>query len=176
MRYSFPPDYGTKGCALIFVDVSLMPIIAGMLAPLEEPRLWVEGDYPAAYRAIADLEAAMTLTCVQDLVESNNRLYRLIDWSLNGRVYDAGDSPPDSITPAIPDVPNTDISSPGMVRTQVVIRNMLSNALNGDVNDDFSILPSIRDQLQSIIDGLAADDTSLEDVLSELEIIASLLA
>jgi hypothetical protein len=118
----------------------------------------------------------MTLTCVQDLVESNNRLYRLIDWSLNGRVYDAGDSPPDSITPAIPDVPNTDISSPGMVRTQVVIRNMLSNALNGDVNDDFSILPSIRDQLQSIIDGLAADDTSLEDVLSELEIIAALLA
>jgi len=176
MRYSFPPDYGTRGCALIFVDVTLMPIIAGMIAPLEEPRLWVEEDYPAAYRAIAELETAMTITCVQELVESNNKLYRLIDWSLNGRVYDAGDNPPDTITPVIPDVPNTDISSPGMVRTLVVVRNMLSNALNGDINSDFSLSPSIRELLQSIIDGLAADDTDITEIITQLEAIAALLA
>lgn len=176
MRLDFPDDYGTRGCALVAIDISLLPIVAGTIAVLEEEWVWNEEDYPQAYQAIAEMEACMTALCLQQLVESNNRLYRLIDWSLNGRVYDAGDSPPDSITPAIPDVPNTDISSPGMVRTQVVIRNMLSNALNGDVNSDFDILPSIRDQLQSIIDGLAADDTDVSDMLEQLELIAALLA
>jgi hypothetical protein len=152
-----------------------MPIVAGTLALLEEPRIWEEADYEQAYHAIADMEATMTLTCVADLVESNNRLYRLLNWSLNGQVYDAGDDPPTTITPAIPVVPNTDISSPGVVRTQVVIRNMLSNALNGDINSDFDITPSIREQLQSIIDGLTADDTDIEDIVSKLEIIAALL-
>jgi hypothetical protein len=156
--------------------MSLLTIVAGLLAPMEEERFWAAADYEQAYRAVAEMEATMTMVCVNDLVESNNRLYRLLNWSLNGQVYDAGESPPETITPAVPDVPNTDISSPGMVRTQVVIRNMLSNALNGDINDDFDITPSIREQLQAIIDGLATDDTDLEDIISQLEAIAVLLA
>lgn len=175
MRFIFPPDYGTRGCALVPIDMSLLPIIAGMIAPLEEERLWAAGDYPAAYRAIADLEANMTLLCVSDLVESNNRLYRLLDWSLNGVVYSAGESPPETITPAIPAVPSEDTSEPGIVRELFKLRNLLDNAYNGHINMDYINPVSIRDQLQAIIDGLAADDTDLEGIISQLEAIALLL-
>ena len=175
MRLVFPSDYGTRGCALVPIDIALLPIVAGMIAPLEDEWVWQEGDYPQAYRAVADLEAVMTQLCVAELVESNNRLYRLINYSLNGQVYEAGDNPPDSITPSIPDVPNTDISSPGMVRTLVVVRNMLSNALNGDINSDFALSPSIRELLQGIIDAFSADDADIGEIISQLEAIAVLL-
>lgn len=176
MRIPFPSDYGTRGCALVPIDMSLLAIIAGMIAPLEEERLWDEGDYPQAYRAIADLEASMTQLCVSELVESNNRIYRLLDWSLNGVVYDAGANPPETITPAIPDVPSEDTAFPGLVRTIFNTNQMLNNALNGDINTDFTNPVSIRDQLQSIIDALAASDTDFTEIIEQLEAIALLLA
>ena len=175
MRLSFPSDYGTRGCALVPIDMTLLPIIAGLIGVLEQERVWVAEDYELAYLAIADLEANMALLCVREIVESNNRIYRLLDWSLNGNEYSAGSSPPDTITPAIPDVPSTTTALPGLVHTLVRTVNLLDNALNGAINADFSIVPSIRDQLQSIIDALAADDTDIEDILSQLEAIAVLL-
>lgn len=175
MRHTLPAASADGDCFVVLIRTELLPIIAGVVRVLEEDRSWVTDDFEEAYNRIVEIEASMGLICAKELIESNNRLYRLINWSLNGQVYDAGGDPPSTITPAIPAVPNTDISSPGMVRTQVVIRNMLSNALNGDINADFTITPSIREQLQAIIDGLAADDTDIEGIISQLEAIALLL-
>ena len=49
----------------------------------------------------------MAILCggMNELVESNNRLYRLMDTALNGRVYTVDSTEPLLITPAIADVP-----------------------------------------------------------------------
>jgi hypothetical protein len=155
--------------------MTLLPIVAGLIGVLEEERTWVEADYQAAYRAIAELEACMTALCVSQLVESNDRIYRLINWGLTGQAYDAGDSPPDTITPAIPAVPPTSIASPGLMRLQQRTLNLVDSSINGTSNADYSYSPSVRDLLQSVIDALATDDTDLNDIISQLEAIALLL-
>jgi|EndMetStandDraft_7_1072992.scaffolds.fasta_scaffold68607_2 hypothetical protein len=174
-RLSFPSDYGTRGCALVAVDLSLLPIIAGLIKPLEQERLWVTEDYEAAYRAITALEACMTALCVQDLVESNNRLYRLIDAGLFGRAYDAGAEPPGTITPIIPDVPDLSFADPGLLGKVEYLSQAFQSFVGGIDTANFIGTPNVLGLLQAIIDALAAEDTDLGDLLSQLELIAALL-
>lgn len=176
MRLSFPTDYGTKGCALVPIDMTLLPIIAGLLKPLEEQRSWLTDDYQLAYRAIAQLEACMTTTCLQDLVESNNRLYRLIDSGLFGRVYDEGETPPDTITPVIPAVPDLSFANPGLLAKTELLSQAVQSFVGGITTDNFSGTPNVLSLLQAVIDALASEDTDIGDLLEQLEIIAALLA
>lgn len=176
MRHTLPALLPTDDCFVVFIDAPLLPLIAGKLCILEEERLWVQADYEAAYNKILEIEASMATMCASELVESNNRIYRLLDWSLNGVVYNAGADPPGTITPAIPAVPSEDTAEPGLVRELFKVRNLLDNALNGDINMDYTNPVSLRDQLQSIIDALAADDADIEGILESLQAIALLLA
>lgn len=175
-RLSFPTDYGTRGCALVAVDLSLLPIIAGLIKPLEEERSWVPADYESAYRAISALEACMTALCVQDLVESNNRLYRLIDSSMFGTVYDAGAEPPGTITPIIPDVPGLEFANPGLLGKVEYMSQALQSFVGGVDTPNFSGTPNVLTLLQGVIDALAADDTDITSILSDLELIIAALA
>lgn len=173
--FSYPNIIDSE-CALLAIPVPLVPFVLGALGQLQDRRYWeTDNDWQAGYEAIAAIEAEAMTTCLSQLIASQDRIYRLLDWSLNGRVYEVTETDPLTIEPAIPDVPNTDISSPGIVRTMVVVRNMLSNALNGDTNSDFSITPSLREQLQAIIDALGSDNTDLESIISQLETVAILL-
>jgi len=175
MRLAFPTDYGTRGCALVAIDMSLLPIIAGLIKPLEEERSWVVADYQQAYAAIAALEACMTALCVQDLVESNNRLYRLIDSAFYGRVYDAGDNPPLTITPVIPDVPDLDFVNPGLLGKVEHLDQGLQSFVGGIDTPNYSGTPNVLTLLQQVIDALGTDDADLESMLSQLELIVALL-
>lgn len=175
MRLSFPSDYGTKGCALVAIDMTLLPIVAGKLRELEEERSWEQQDYQQAYRAIADLESCMTSLCVQDLVESNDRLYRLIDAGIFGRVYTAGAEPPGTITPVIPAVPDLSFADPGALSKMERVSQLLQSRLNGDDTPNYSGTPNIPALLQAIIDALNADDTNLEGILAALEQVVILL-
>jgi len=175
MRTAFPSDYGTRGCALVAIDMALLPIIAGRIKLLEDERFWVKADFETAYRAIAQLEACMTMLCVQDLVESNAKLYRLIDSAFYGRVYDAGDNPPLTITPVIPDVPDLDFANPGALGKLEHIDQGLQSFVGGIDTPNYSGTPNVLTLLQAVIDALAADDAELTDILSQLETIAVLL-
>jgi hypothetical protein len=175
-RLSFPSDYGTRGCALVAVDLSLLPIIAGLIKPLEQERLWLQEDYEVAYRAIVALEACMTALCVQDLVESNNRLYRLIDAGLFGREYDAGAEPPGTITPVVPAVPDLSFANPGLLGKVEYLSQAFQSFVGGIDTANFSGTPNVLSLLQAIIDALGAEDVDLADVVAQLEFIATLLA
>lgn len=175
MRLIFPDDYGARGCAVVVIDMALLPIIAGLIKPLEEERAWEPESYQDAYRAIAQLEACMASTCLADLVESNDRLYRLIDAGFFGRVYDAGDTPPDTITPAIPAVPDLDFANPGLLGKVEYLSQAVQSFVGGIDTPNFSGTPNVLTLLQGIIDALGAEDVDLADVISKLEIIAALL-
>lgn len=176
MRFAFPSDYGTRGCALVPIDMALLPIVAGRIAELEERRVWEPADYEQAYRAIADLEACMTTICAQELIESNRQLYRLIDAGFFGRVYVAGASPPETITPAIPSVPNLAFADPGLLGKTEYLSQLVQSKLAGIDTPNFSGTPNVLTLLQSIIDALGSDDVDIAQILTDLELIAALLA
>jgi hypothetical protein len=81
-------------------------MVAGALLHFQQRGYWqTETDYQQGYNAFAELQASMTNNCLTELIESNNRLYRLIDASLNGTTYTADGSTPPVVSPAIPAAP-----------------------------------------------------------------------
>ncbi len=116
MRYTFPPDYSERTCYLVPINVTLIPMVAGALRFFEKRGSWeTEQDYEQGYTAFAELQVCLMKACIDDLVESNNRLYRLLDTALYGRVYQLVTTEPLTITPEIPPVPDPFSTAPGMV-------------------------------------------------------------
>jgi hypothetical protein len=56
------------------------------------------------------------------------------------------------------------------------IVQLVDNTINGSDTPLYSYTPSVKELLQSIIDGIASGDTTSEGLLSQLELIAALLA
>jgi hypothetical protein len=176
MLLSMPIDYPTGVCILVPIDVSLVPIVAGQLLSLQESRKWVKTDYEAAYRAFAEVGAYMTALCAQDIIESNNRIYRLLDTALFGRVYSVITTEPLVISPDIPLVPdNSIISPPSLLSVTETTVEVLINSLRGEDTPQFTG-EGVYQLLQAIIDAVQAQGGLDDDMLAKLEQIALLLA
>lgn len=109
MKYAFPANYG-KECIIIALDKALVPLVAGALKPFEQAYTWVsDEDYEQGYNAFVELQASFMNSCLKELIESNNRIYRLLDTALNGEVYTALPDPlkptETIVTPALPAAP-----------------------------------------------------------------------
>jgi hypothetical protein len=127
VQYTFPPTYG-ECCYLVPIDASLVPFISGALMKFQERGVWSsESDYQSGYNAFAELQAAMSGHCITDLVEGQNRIYRLLDTALNGAVYTASGVPP-VVTPEIPAVPTADIGVAPGLRAQLLAAQGVINA------------------------------------------------
>lgn len=120
MKHTFPANYGDE-CIIVAFDKSLLPMIAGALRPFEKRYSWVsEEDYELGYNAFAQVQADMANNCLTQLIESNNRLYRLLDTSLNGTQYSAAVVDGETvISPALPDVPPASTDEGNALRAHV---------------------------------------------------------
>lgn len=116
MRYVFPADYDTAPCYLVPINGALIPLVAGALKHFEERRSWnTDEEYQVAYNAFLALEAQMTACTMQALLDSNDRLYRLLDSAMFGRVYSISSPDPLVISPAIPTIPNPALAPSGLL-------------------------------------------------------------
>jgi hypothetical protein len=107
VKYAFPAGYG-QDCVLVPIDAALVPLVAGAIVHFQLRGYWkTDVDYEAGYNAFAELQADMSGRCITDLVEGQNRIYRLLDTALNGVVYTASGDVPPVVTPAIPTVPDS---------------------------------------------------------------------
>ncbi len=176
MRIALPDGFPSGVCLLVPIDRLLLPIVAGALEKFQEQRVWEPASYQAGYRAFTELAAVMTLTCAEDLIESNNRIYRLLDTALFGRVYSAGDTPPETISPSIPAIPDPSFAPPSILFAADDADQLLQSAIVGIDTATYSGTPNVLALLQAVIDGVSTGDTSLSDSLSQLELIAALLA
>lgn len=194
MKYSFPANYG-EDCIIVAIDKSLIPLVAGALKPFEQSYTWLsDEDYEQGYNAFAELQASFMNTCLKELVESNNRIYRLLDTALNGAAYTAIANPlaPDSlvVTPAIPAAPPA--SSPAVLNpyglrrrlerlinlvdnqaTGATFSGAPSNLSDGALNDTQGERDTIR-ALQGFIDagwfGIGGQRATLANVVEALRI------
>lgn len=145
-KHTFPLAYG-EDCILVAIDAALVPILSGQLRYLEERRAWLsDTDYEKGYNAFIQVRSDMNNRCLQDLIESNNRLYRLMDTALNGTAYSAtpATAPPPALpadptrptfAPAIPLVPSamSPATLPAIALRHRIerIANLLDNLITG---------------------------------------------
>jgi hypothetical protein len=88
MTLQFPPDYGTRACVLVPLNIALVPILAGQLAPLRAVERWAsDADHQLGYNALAEVYICMLGTCTAGLQTSIDRLYRLLDHVATGAAY-----------------------------------------------------------------------------------------
>lgn len=131
--YTLPETYEDLGSVLVEIPLALVPFVAGALKPYERRYLWASnGDYERAYNAFAELQRDLMGKGLQDLLEANRQIYRLLDTALNGTVYSATPptNPPPAtlpdptrpvISPAIPSAP----PAPAAVRDPAALRAQL---------------------------------------------------
>lgn len=176
MRLSLPTDYPRGTCALVAVDIALLPLVARAVQPYLEERIWVAADYETAYKAFSEVIAGMTALCVQDVTDRLDRLYRLIDAGLYGTVYTVTGSDPLTIAPDIADVPDSAIVSPGLLYRADQIVQLVDGSINGTETPIYGLpAESIRSQLQAILDAIMSGSTDLTEVLNDLTSIIALL-
>lgn len=174
---TFPSDWREQPCYVVAVSKPLAPYVGGLLKILEKRGFWAsEEDFQAGYQSTLELEACLMATCLQDFIEGQNRLYRLLDTALLGGEYAVTSEDPLIITPDIPLVPSLPLDDNGaLVPLQNRLIQLVDNTFNGTETPLYDYSPSIKAQLQAVIDALA-EGTDLTDVLTQLEGIAALLA
>lgn len=183
MRYTFPTDYDIASCYLVPINASLIPLVAGALARYYQEHTWASPeDYEKGYNAIAELEACMSKLCVNALLEKHDQLYRLIDTTMNGRLYVASGSgtieDPLIVNPAIPAAPLPADSAvyPGLVMRIDRLEQMLNNFANGTPSAEFTDVRNIRQQIADLIMALSQQGQLDDEMLAELMKIVVALA
>jgi len=178
IKISFPTDYNERSCYLVAINASLMPYVAGALRWFEKRGSWLtDSDYEQGYAAFAALEACLMKCCLDDLIESNDRLYRMLDTAIYGTAYTVVTSDPLLVEPLVQPVHTLDIADPlSIIGRMDDMSQLLQNALNGTETPNYSDTPGIRELLANIIAAIEAGESNDEDMLAQLVQIAGLLA
>jgi len=164
---------------LVEINARMIPLVLRALDRYKSPKSWVsDNDFQSGVQQINILQEAL-LAGVQTIVDSVDRLYRLLDTSLNGTAYSAtpATSPPPAapadptrptFTPALPVVPPA--TSPAVMpmfalraRFERVV-NLLDNLATGQ---QFPAVPAFlsSDALQNNV-GLREKLTEMQGVVN----------
>lgn len=177
MPQTFPQPEEPPRCFLVALPAGLVPIVGGQLRRLEERGYWLtDADHEAGYNAIAEVYVCMATGCIQELVDAQDRLYRLLDTQLTGQIYTASEiDGVITVTPAIPPAPAAPLRS---VHSRLErLEYLLDNAYNGAEHlPDFGDTDGVRDLLRELITTVQQAGPLDDDQLLKLTEIAGLLA
>ena len=173
---TFPEDWRDQPCFVVAIPRPLVPFVGGLLKIMEQRGFWSSStDYGRGYTAVVELEACLMSTCLSVLLESNDRLYRLVDTGLFGTEYTIESDDPLVVTPAIPAARVLAYDNVDSVLGRLDrLAQLTDNTFNGTETPLYSYTPNVKEQLQAIIDAMG-DDTDLTTIISDLEAIAVLL-
>lgn len=174
---TFPSDWREQPCVIAVVPLPLVPYVAGLTKIMENRGFWAsEEDYVAGYQAVIELGECLMATCVQDLIESNDRLYRMLNTAIFGVTYATVSTDPLVVTPAIAPHVTLDIHNEDSLLGRIYnLTQLMDNRLAGTDTPNYSG-DGIKQQLQAILDAIAADDTDIEAILAAAQQIALLVA
>lgn len=178
MQITFPTDYAERSCYLVPINASLIPYVAGALRFFEKRGTWATpADYEAGYNAFAELQGCMMRLCIDALIESNDRLYRMIDTALYGTAYEVLAAEPLEVEPAIFPTHPLVISDPDSILGRMEdSRQLLQNALNGTATPIYDRPDGVRDLLEQLKAAIEASGELDDDMLAKLTEMALLLA
>lgn len=178
MAQTFPSDWRDAQCVLAAVPVPLAPYVGGLLKILEQRGFWAdEVSFVSAYTALTEVQGCLMSSCIQDITERQDALYRLMNTALFGVTYATESTDPLVVTPAIAPHVTLDIHNQDSLLGRIDrLTQLTDNSINGTATDLYSYTPSVKDLIQGVIDALGSDTSDLDSILSQLEIIAALVA
>lgn len=181
MTYEFPfADYDDQNCAVFTLPIAFVPFLRRWFQLMQWRSSWSNREsWWRGYQVTAEIEEWLMSGCLQTLIDEQQRLYRLLDSSLNGTVYtaDTDEFGEPIVTPELPPVPPTDFIAPGLRARIERLEHLLDNAYNGTVyssdpqNPGSSALSndeSVRDLLLAVIDRLIEADPAGDSLLEEI--------
>lgn len=174
---TFPDDWRDQPCFLVAIPRPLVPFVGGLLKIAENRGFWQsETDYINGYTAIIELEECLMTACLNELLERQDALYRLINTSVLGQPYTVVSEDPLVVTPAIaPSVDLTILDQDSLLGRIDRLTQLIDNRIAGTETPLYDDTPGIKQQLEAVIAALG-DDTDLTTIISDLEAIALLLA
>jgi len=173
---TFPEDWREQPCFIVTVPRPLVPYVAGLLKLLEQPGFWQDGaNFARGYDATLELEVCLMSTCLTDLLEQNNALYRMVNTALMGVAYTTESTDPLVVTPAIAPHINLDIHDQDSLMGRIDrLTQLIDNRIAGTATTLYTDLPGIKQQLESVIAALG-DDTDLATIIEQLGELVVLL-
>ena len=177
MPLEFPEDWREQPCFVVAIPRPLVPYVGGLLKLLEQSGLWLStDDYKRAYTATVELEGCLMATCLQDLIDQQNALYRMLNTALFGETYTLEDTDPLLVSPAIAPFVGLDVLGQDSLMGRIDrLTQLIDNRIAGTETPLYDELPGVKQQLEDIIAALG-EGTDLTEVISNLEAIALLLA
>jgi hypothetical protein len=115
---------------------------------MQSHSIWrTRDDWYNGYQAFTELEEQLMAGCMQQLIEEQRRVYRLLDTSFNGTQYsEAGGI----ISPELPTVPPASTSEPNALRAHVGrLWHLVENATTGTTavaGEGIDGAPALTDQ------------------------------
>jgi hypothetical protein len=175
---TFPEDWRDQPCFVVAIPKPLVPFVGGILKMLEQRGFWLsDTDYLHGYTATTELEECLMTTCLDVLLEKQDALYRLLNTSVFGQPYELITSDPLVVSPDIaPFVDMTVFDQDSIMGRLDRLTQLIDNSINGTETPLYTYDPSVKALLQGIIDALGTEDTDIGDLLTQLELIAGLLA
>lgn len=185
-KFEFPAGLldGEPDAVLLPIPVPVVPYFRRFFAQMESPYVWKSrADFERAYPVFVEIEAQMTAS-LSTLTTSIDRLYRLLDTSLNGTQYSEAAG---VITPELPAVPPASATATNAMRAHVGrIWHLAENSVAGEtapadagitgaaaLADDLSTRETLR-AMQGIINagwfGIGGQNATVADVVNALRI------
>lgn len=174
---TFPSDWRDQPCYVVSVPKPLVPFVGGLMRILEQRGFWsTADDYENGYVAVLEFEGCLMATCLDVLLEQNDALYRMVNTALFGVEYETVSTDPLVVEPAIAPHVNLDIHNQDSLLGRVDrLTQLLDNRIAGTETPLYDDTPGLKQQLQTIIDAMASDDTDIEGILEAAQAIVVLL-
>lgn len=178
MQYEFPPDYDSSTCYLVPINATLIPMVAGALRWFEFRASWKsDQDYERGYNAFAELQVCMTKLCIDALIASNDRLYRMLDTAIFGVGYVVQSTDPLVVLPDIPPQRTMGIYDEASILGRMEnLKQLLENGLNGTETPQYDRQNGVRDLLEQLLTAIQQTGQLDDEMLAKLAEIALLVA
>lgn len=175
---TFPDDWRDQPCFLVAVPRPFVPFVGGLLKITEQRGFWLtEADFVNGYTASIELQECLMSTCLSDLIEGIDRVSRRLDTYFTGLAYTVESEDPLVVTPSTSPVATLTVADQDSLLGRIDrLTQLTDNSVNGTDTPLYSDTNSVKALIQGVIDALGADDSDLSSILSQLEIIASLVA
>lgn len=172
-----PPDISE----LAVFPVAVVPFALAALEYRIPKYVWADESYARGVQLVRSLQMSLLTGGMQELVEGQNRIYRLIDSAMYGRVYELESEEPLVIEPEIPAVPDQTLEPAGLLTMVDALPGILNAGwfgIGGRKATIADVVNALRvgsesqstetiDSLQEIL-GAGADLSSMGDMIADL--------
>lgn len=169
-----PPDI----CELVTFPVAVVPYALGALEYRIPKYIWSEDGYLRGVQLIRSLQMALLCGGMKELIESQDRIYRMLGTALFGTEYSIVATEPELIvTPILePTHALTIENDESILGRMEVLKQLLENGINGTDTPNYSRENGIRDLLELIQAAVEAESNLDPEMLAKLAEIALALA